>query len=489
MCLLCGALYSCDTPEEPAVEDKISFLQNPLIVGSEMDTYNCGLSTSGDWSATTSDRWLSLLRMSGKKGDALTVLVSANDENSDRIGSIKVTVGSLTKTLSVSQEAGKAANFLSTDNLTFASVAEKKSVTIASPSGWDITSTEGDWFKATKDSNISLGVISEVNFSGENRTGKIVITTGDGSQSATINLRQVYSNDLFLASSLYGRKLVYNSGRLFQSVTADKYEELAEGVVSFTMTCTYKDFDENGKMESEARQRKIFLFEVDLEQNNTVAVTLPNDDNANYTGVVQTIRKQANAYQTNHPEVTVWGAVNGDFAVPEQDHAVQGVVYREGECLKDGFMTTVNTVFAIMKDGTAQCLTQTEYANRKGDIMEAVGGRQQLLQNGGSVSFTDTRLEPRTAVGVSKDGKKVWFLIIDGRHDQHNTGSYGASYSSMARIFLALGAHEAINLDGGGSSTYITRGTDGKLGVRNKPSNAGNSERAVVNGLVIVKQN
>lgn len=478
------AMFSCDTPE-PVVEDSINFLQNPLVVDKDVATYDCGLTTSGAWKATSTDQWITVLTPNGEKGEALSIRVSANKEADDRIGGVKVTVGELTATLSISQEGNSAVGFISTENLSFSSEMEKKTVTVASTSGWEITSTEGDWFTAEKENNISLAITSEVNFSGSNRTGKVVVTTGDGSRTATVNLSQVYTQDLFLASSMYGRKLVYNSQGFFKSVSADNHTVLAEGINSFTMTTSWIDVV-SGTEESSPKQRKIFIFEVDLDDNTTIDVTLPYDKNENYCGTVQMMTVQTAIHQANRPDYTVWGSINGDFFL--EGNLPQGTVWRDGICLKDTFHGPTCTIFAMMKDGTAACLTQSEYASRKGEIWDALGGRQQLMQNGSVIQFSACPLEPRTAIGVSQDGKKVWMLIVDGRHEKHNTGSYGATYYALARIFQSLGAYEAINLDGGGSSTYITRDNGGDFNIINIPSNTNNLERAVVNGLAIMRK-
>lgn len=78
----------------------------------------------------------------------------------------------------------------------------------------------------------------------------------------------------------------------------------------------------------------------------------------------------------------------------------------------------------------------------------------------GTSAFNDNR-HPRTAIAVKK-GKKVLFLVVDGRNKQ----AEGMSLLELSKVLQWLGATDAMNLDGGGSSTlYI----DGK-GVVNYPS-------------------
>ena len=128
--------------------------------------------------------------------------------------------------------------------------------------------------------------------------------------------------------------------------------------------------------------------------------------------------------------------------------------------------------------------------NQKTNILEAIGGRQRLVAYGEPYVTNNEVYTPRTAVGVSKDGTKVYLLVIDGRND---SWSYGATFHDAAKLLIAAGAYNAINLDGGGSSTIVQRNredgttyTDYKI--LNKPmdDNGSSTEREVVNGLAII---
>lgn len=69
---------------------------------------------------------------------------------------------------------------------------------------------------------------------------------------------------------------------------------------------------------------------------------------------------------------------------------------------------------------------------------------------------------PRTMIGC--DSKYVYFVVVDGRFP--GQGADGATIPEMARVARYLGMENALNLDGGGSSTAWTR----KTGVLNHPS-------------------
>jgi hypothetical protein len=110
----------------------------------------------------------------------------------------------------------------------------------------------------------------------------------------------------------------------------------------------------------------------------------------------------------------------------------------------------------------------------------AIGGNQLLVRNGEIVA-PDDPLHPRTAVGFSADGKKMFLLTVDGRQAPY---LLGLNLKDLAAILKEMGAYNALNLDGGGSSTMLARepGTD-ELDVENQPSDG--AERLVPNGLAL----
>lgn len=73
---------------------------------------------------------------------------------------------------------------------------------------------------------------------------------------------------------------------------------------------------------------------------------------------------------------------------------------------------------------------------------------------------------PRTAAGVSQDGRTLILLTIDGRQPAH---SVGATLIELADMMLELGAHDAVALDGGGSTSFYLKRPDGSV-VANRPS-------------------
>ena len=67
--------------------------------------------------------------------------------------------------------------------------------------------------------------------------------------------------------------------------------------------------------------------------------------------------------------------------------------------------------------------------------------------------------------------------MVDGRSES----SSGTTLVGLARLMASLGDDEALNLDGGGSSTMVATDASGVVGLRNSPS--GGRERRIPNAL------
>jgi hypothetical protein len=115
-------------------------------------------------------------------------------------------------------------------------------------------------------------------------------------------------------------------------------------------------------------------------------------------------------------------------------------------------------------------------------ITDAVSGRPLIVDRGRlSEELRDFprtyAREPRTAVGVSQDGRTVYLVTVDGRR----ATSHGGTLVEMAELLIELGAWRGLNLDGGGSTTMFVAAEGG---VVNRPSRGW--EREVVNHIGVV---
>lgn len=113
-------------------------------------------------------------------------------------------------------------------------------------------------------------------------------------------------------------------------------------------------------------------------------------------------------------------------------------------------------------------------------LVAAIGGRPLLIQNGELRVAPEQDIHPRSAVGFNADRTRSWWVVVDGR----SLFSRGVSLHSMALIMQEFGAYDALNLDGGGSSTLLAR-TPGSDVARVQNLSSDGRERTLPNGLGI----
>jgi len=118
-----------------------------------------------------------------------------------------------------------------------------------------------------------------------------------------------------------------------------------------------------------------------------------------------------------------------------------------------------------------------------------IGGWPRILRNGevvvaeapvqeGTISRNAEARHTRTAIGFSRDSSTLYLLAVDGRQE----ASVGMTLAELAALMRRLGAWNAMNFDGGGSTTMVVGGA-----VVNKPSDA-TGEREIGNALAVVKR-
>ncbi|MDR2597860.1 MAG: phosphodiester glycosidase family protein, partial [Treponema sp.] len=134
------------------------------------------------------------------------------------------------------------------------------------------------------------------------------------------------------------------------------------------------------------------------------------------------------------------------------------------------------------KDGKAAIVKQSALQSTE-NIENAVGGFYKILAGGELAERTQGREErhPRSAAGISANGKYLYLLVVDGRR----TASIGSTEGETAVILRSLGSWEGINFDGGGSTALALRYEDGRVRTANTPIHGGipNQERAVAGCL------
>lgn len=153
-----------------------------------------------------------------------------------------------------------------------------------------------------------------------------------------------------------------------------------------------------------------------------------------------------------------------------------------------GSMSLDDSTFVLAGHGGSNMFLQDKIADgdtiklflklglNRNKLTSAVGGSHYLVQNSVVVASDGDR-HPRTAAGFSADSTKLYLMTVDGRQPGY---SIGMSLKELGQYMLSIGAANALNLDGGGSTTMVVRGE-----IKNSPSDPG-GERSVSNSLLLI---
>ena len=196
--------------------------------------------------------------------------------------------------------------------------------------------------------------------------------------------------------------------------------------------------------------------------------------------------KQAQSMQTRR-NTNVVGAINaGGYDMsngrPSGAFIMSGTVINE----------PTGTTFWIDGSGAAHITSAQECkdALAAGNVREAVASFGDIFENGHARSGLDnTTRASRTAIGIKADGTVV-MLMVDGRQAPY---SVGMTMAEVGAAMEALGCVQAVNLDGGGSSTFATQregesenNTSAGLTLRCRPSDG--YERKVSNTIMVLSK-
>ena len=242
----------------------------------------------------------------------------------------------------------------------------------------------------------------------------------------------------------------------------------------------------------DGKQMVYYVATADITRND-VDVYANYKDNQNAEFGMQKLTEQMAAAQKRNttdttapnynPYYTVVAGTNGDFYNMSSGRP-SGAFVMEGNIVNNA---NGRPFFAILKDGTPVIGSgDSDWLKIADQVQEAVGGSQVLLKNGVDVTANangayNLERHCRTSVGITEDGKIV-MMLLDGRQEPF---SCGGTMHEIAQIMLEAGCVSAINLDGGGSSTYAARQEgENEVTIVNRPSDG--SERSISSSLMIV---
>lgn len=260
-------------------------------------------------------------------------------------------------------------------------------------------------------------------------------------------------------------------GTIFKKIVKEEYTELLPSLTETRIA--YQSYA--GEMV------QLFLIEADLSDKQLQVKPLLPGGKETLTGAAQTVSKMAQAADKLQHEVLL--AFNGDFfEYKDGGYWPLGIVVQDSRPVKTRYSAT-SSFFGITGEGKPIIGGVDRFGQDKGVTLnvlsQALGGYHWLVNDFTGVKSEDDTKHPRTAIGYG--GTKVYFLVVDGRAPGY---SAGVTLNDMAALFEGLKeVRYAINLDGGGSATYVAK-KQGEWKIINRPSDGG--ERAVANGIGII---
>jgi exopolysaccharide biosynthesis protein len=231
--------------------------------------------------------------------------------------------------------------------------------------------------------------------------------------------------------------------------------------------------------------QRLFVAEIDLTHPKIQLRVAPGGPDPDGPGKWETTLMRPTAVAAREKFDLV---VNGDFyEVPQAaergtNQNMAGWAAVSGPAVSSGRVwstsPTPRPCLIVRADGRVVIRRVSE--PRPGD-REVVSGNVLLLRAGQIVPHDNKVRHPRTVVGLNQDATKMILLVADGRK---SGVANGMNYEELAAEMLRLGCHDALNLDGGGSSVLAVRDpVQNQFQILNAPTDG--RERAVANVLGI----
>ena len=172
------------------------------------------------------------------------------------------------------------------------------------------------------------------------------------------------------------------------------------------------------------------------------------------------------------------GYVRGKFAAPEGPAMTDGQLWHG--------LSNACASLEITSSNTAMVVEERALGPVDPNARQILGGRPVLVRHGEAVSWHSklaTARHPRSAVGVNRNGTELTLFVVDGRQPGL---SIGMTLDELSQEMIRLGCDNALNLDGGGSTTLVYREpATHQLKVVNSPSDTRERSIADVLGIVV----
>jgi len=219
--------------------------------------------------------------------------------------------------------------------------------------------------------------------------------------------------------------------------------------------------------------QQVKALRINLLHQDISFLTTPSNGGASE----ETNARKASTFLSTHG---VQVAINANFYNPgalfQSDGQPKDL---EGLAISQGNLVSPQETDPVANRGQVLLLTQSNEASFANTInnpisltgvYNAVAGDARVLLHGNAGVAPGGERHPRTAVGVSQDGRYLTMITIDGRQPGF---SEGATLFELSEWLIRFGAYEGVALDGGGSTTMVRSDGQGGATVLNSPIGAG----------------
>lgn len=221
-----------------------------------------------------------------------------------------------------------------------------------------------------------------------------------------------------------------------------------------------------------------------------ISLTAPNGETANvrhlnkhttYYGDILMYTSDFNGGMSPAPGADVVEVVVSDSRVVEKRYGQSPVEIPEDGCV---FVVAESSNPFFLKNISVDDEIEIEYhiMPELAEGQTSFGGGAMLIQDGEIVSefsHVVSGRHPRSAIGADESGETLYLVAVNGRQ----ANSRGLTMTELAELMLRLGCHNAVNLDGGGS-THMTASTvwNSDIHTVNTPT----ENRKVINAVGLV---
>ena len=189
-------------------------------------------------------------------------------------------------------------------------------------------------------------------------------------------------------------------------------------------------------------------------------------------------------------EFGVQVAINGDGFTPWKSNSIFDYYPHVGDPVRpNGFAASRAREYGESKGPTLFINSKKDatFGEAYRKVYNAISGQSWLVRDKTPVAdLNDSLTAPRTAIGLDGGGTRLIMLVVDGRQPFYSSG---VTVQEMADLMIYYGGENAINLDGGGSSTLVIQDPQtGLYKVMNSPIDSGvpGRERPVGNHFGIM---